>query len=55
LNAAYDVHIEIENPKLRSEPLNVTFNNESLDQILDVIEKTLNIKAIKEKDRIILR
>jgi ferric-dicitrate binding protein FerR (iron transport regulator) len=55
VNEAYDVHIEIENPKLRSEPLTVTFNNESLDQILDVIEKTFNITAIKEKDRIILR
>jgi transmembrane sensor len=55
LNEAYDVHIEIENPKLRGEPLTVTFNNESLDRIIDVIEKTFNIKRINEKDRIILR
>jgi transmembrane sensor len=55
LNEAYNVHIEIENPKLRSEPLTVTFNNESLDQILDVIEKTFNIKRFNEQDRIILR
>jgi ferric-dicitrate binding protein FerR (iron transport regulator) len=55
LNEAYDVHIEIENPKLRSERLDVTFNNESLDQILDVIVETLKIEKTQEKDRIILR
>ncbi|HTM90996.1 MAG TPA: FecR domain-containing protein [Flavisolibacter sp.] len=55
LNEAYDAHIEIENSKLRSLPLTVTFNNESLDQILDVIGKTFDITVIKEKDRIILR
>lgn len=55
LNEAYDVHIEIENPKLRSEPLNVTFNNESLDQILDVIVETFKISKTQVKDRIILR
>jgi transmembrane sensor len=55
LNEAYDVHIEIENPRLRSEPLTVTFNNESLDQILDVIVETFKIKKTQEKDRIILR
>lgn len=55
LNEAYDAHIEIENPKLRSLPLTVTFNNESLDQILDVIGKTFDITVNKEKDRIILR
>ncbi|MBO9684757.1 MAG: FecR domain-containing protein [Flavisolibacter sp.] len=55
LNEAYNVHIEIENPKLRSLPLTVTFNNESLDQILDVIGKTFDITVNKEKDRIILR
>ena len=55
LNEAYNVHIEIENSKLRSLPLTVTFNNESLDRILAVITETLNIKRIDEKDRIILR
>jgi transmembrane sensor len=55
LNEAYNVHIEIENPKLRSEPLTVTFNNESLDQILDVIIETFKIKKTQEQDRIILR
>jgi ferric-dicitrate binding protein FerR (iron transport regulator) len=55
LNEAYDAHIEIENSKLRSLPLTVTFTNESLDRILDVITETLNIKRIDEKDRIILR
>ena len=55
LNEAYDTTIVIENPKLRSLQLNTTFNNESLDRILEVISATFDIKVIKEKDSIILR
>jgi transmembrane sensor len=55
LNEAYDTTIVIENPKLRSSPLTTTFDNESLDRILEIISATFDIKIIKEKDRIILQ
>lgn len=56
LNEAYDTTIVIENPKLRNYPLNTTFNNESLDRILEIVTETFgDIKSFKEKDRIILR
>jgi transmembrane sensor len=55
LNEAYDTNIVIENPKLRSLPLDTTFDNESLDRILEIISATFDIKVFKEKDRIILR
>jgi len=55
LNEAYGANIIIENPKLRGLPLTTQFENESLDTILDVIQKTFDITYIKEKDRIILR
>jgi transmembrane sensor len=55
VNEAYDAHIEIENPNIRSLPLTVTFNNESLDQILEVVHETFNIAVVHEKDRTILK
>jgi transmembrane sensor len=55
VNEAYDAHIEVENPSIRSLPLTVTFNNESLDQILEVVHETFNIAVVYEKDRIILK
>jgi transmembrane sensor len=55
VNEAYNAHIEIGNPSIRSLPLTVTFNNESLDQILEVVHETFNIAVVYEKDRIILK
>lgn len=56
LNEAYDTTIVIDNPRLRNHSLNTTFENESLDRILEIIQETFNdFKLIKEKDRIILR
>lgn len=55
LSKAYDTTIVIENPKLRTLPLTTTFNDESLDRILEIISGTFDITVIKEKDRIILR
>lgn len=56
LNEAYDTTIVIDNPKLRNYRLTTTFDNESLDRILEIITETFgDIKLIKEKDRIILR
>lgn len=55
LNEAYDVHIVFGNKALRSQPLTTTFDNEPLDNILNIISSTFNISVIKEKGQIILR
>ena len=55
LNEAYDAHIIIENNSLRNLPLNVTFKNESLENILEIIRMTLAIDVIKEDGAIFLR
>jgi ferric-dicitrate binding protein FerR (iron transport regulator) len=55
LNEAYGANIIIENKELRGLKLNTTFNNESLDRILEVIATTFDITVTPEKDRIILK
>ena len=55
LNEAYDVHIVFENNALRNLPLTTTFDNQPLDNILNIIKSTFNISATKEKGQIILR
>jgi ferric-dicitrate binding protein FerR (iron transport regulator) len=55
LNEAYDSKIEIKNPAIRDLPLNTTFNDESLEDILQVISRTFKITVEKRQDRIILK
>jgi ferric-dicitrate binding protein FerR (iron transport regulator) len=55
LNEAYNSNIVIEQQELRNLQLTTTFNNESLDQVLEVISATFNIKVDKQADKIILR
>ena len=55
LNEAYDVNIVIERDALRSLPLTTTFNNESLDRILEIIRTTFDITVIRQNDKIILQ
>ncbi|HET6994241.1 MAG TPA: FecR domain-containing protein [Chitinophagaceae bacterium] len=55
INEAYDSHIVFGDPALREMLLTATFNNESLDQVLNVISETFNIKVTKEGDTIILQ
>lgn len=55
INEAYDSHIVIGKPALKNMSITTTFNNESLDQVLNVISLTLNIKIVKEGDTIILQ
>lgn len=54
LNEAYDANINIEKESLRKLPLTVTFDQESLDTILDIISQTLMIKVSKKRNEIIL-
>jgi len=55
INEAYDSHIVIGNPALRDMTINTTFHNESLEQILNVISITFDIKVIKDGYTIILQ
>jgi transmembrane sensor len=55
LNEAYGVRIEIGRGSLKNLPLTATFNNESLDNILQIISATFDIKVERQDDRIILR
>ena len=58
LKEAYNVSIVIEREELRSLPLDVTFSNESLDVILDIIRQTFNtynIQIARKGNTIILR
>jgi len=55
INEAYNSHIVIGNPALKDMGITTTFNNESLEQVLNVISITFNIKVIKEGDTIILQ
>ncbi|MGZ8545369.1 MAG: FecR domain-containing protein, partial [Flavisolibacter sp.] len=58
LNEAYEVNITIERAELKNLPLDVTFSNESIDVILDIIRETFNsynIQVIRQGNNIILR
>ena len=55
INEAYNSHVVIGDPALKDMGITTTFNNESLEQVLNVISLTLNIKIIKEGDTIILQ
>lgn len=55
LNEAYSVNIKIEREQLRKLPLTVTFNEESLDTILNIISQTLMVKISRNDNEIILR
>jgi transmembrane sensor len=55
LNEAYDVQIVFGNDALRNLQLTTTFDNEPLDNILNIIKSTFNISVAKEKGQIILR
>lgn len=55
LNEAYDANIVIGKDALRSLPLTTTFNNESLDRILEIIRTTFDITVTHQDNKIILQ
>lgn len=55
LNEAYDANIVIGRKELNGLLLNTTFNNESLDNILEIIHLTFGISVIKKDGQIILQ
>ncbi|TMI62719.1 MAG: DUF4974 domain-containing protein [Bacteroidetes bacterium] len=50
LNEAYDAKISIGRKELRDMQLTTTFNNESLEKVLEIIHLTLDITVIKKED-----
>lgn len=55
LNEAYDAKIVIGRKELYNLPLSTTFNNESLDKVLEIIELTFSITVVKKDGQIILQ
>lgn len=54
LNEAYDANIVIESKDIKSLPLTTTFDNESLDNILDILSKTFEGIVIEKKENKII-
>lgn len=54
LNEAYDSHIIIGRKELNDLPLNTTFKNEPLDNVLTVISRTFKIRIERKHKQIIL-
>lgn len=55
INEAYHSKVVIGEPALRNLSITTTFNNESLDQVLNIISITFNIDVIKNGDSIVLK
>jgi ferric-dicitrate binding protein FerR (iron transport regulator) len=55
INEAYNSNIIINDPALRNASITTVFDNESLDQVLNVISETFSIEVIKQGDTIILQ
>lgn len=54
VNEAYGTNIIIGDASLRNLRLTTKFNNESLEQVLNIISLTFDIKVVKEENKIIL-
>lgn len=54
LNEAYNTNIEIGNPALQQLPITATLKGSSVDSIINIVCLTLNIKATRQNNRIIL-
>lgn len=55
LNTAYDVNISIPGKETRGLPVTVTFHEESLDAILDILSQTFMLKVIRNGNNIVLQ
>jgi ferric-dicitrate binding protein FerR (iron transport regulator) len=54
LNEIYNVNIVIKSTSLQEKPLTTTFKDQSLDQILEVIQETFTIKIERTNNQILL-
>ncbi len=55
LNEAYSVNIIIQKPTTRNMRITTTFSDESLENILTIIEQTMGVKATRNGDSIIIQ
>jgi transmembrane sensor len=54
VNEVYDAHITLANPKLENCHITVSFNNDKLDTIVEVIAETLNLTVTRKEKEIFL-
>ncbi|WP_291150264.1 FecR family protein [Flavobacterium sp. UBA7680] len=54
LNEIYDVNIIIKNPSLKEKPLTTVFKDQSLDQVLEIIQETFRIEIERKNNQILL-
>lgn len=54
LNEIYNVNIIIKNPSLKEKPLTTVFKDQSLDQVLEVIQETFRIEIERKNNQILL-
>jgi ferric-dicitrate binding protein FerR (iron transport regulator) len=54
LNEIYNVNIVIKSASLQEKPLTTTFKDQSLDQILELIQETFTIKIERTNNQILL-
>ncbi len=54
LNSVYDTKIRLGNPDLKSCRLNVTFRNERIEDLVEIIAETLQLRLTKEGDVFVL-
>lgn len=52
LNRVYDVNLVIGNPELANCPITVTFRDQSLESVLNVLEQTLDLKVTRTRKEI---
>ena len=55
INEAYDANIVIESKELAQQPLSTTFHNQSLDQILVVLQETFGCTIERTNSTIVLK
>jgi transmembrane sensor len=55
LNEAYEVKLKLENPQVENCRITVTFKNESMDVISEVIAETLKLSIEKSENEILLK
>ncbi len=54
INALYMSEIKLKNPALGNCPITVTFDNESIGSIIEIIANTLGLTIVKENDELLL-
>ena len=54
MSRVYHTELMVENPELASCPITVTFSDQSLESVLNVLEMTLDLEITRSGGRILL-